>query len=162
LVLSRLGQPEAADVLASTTLARSSATGSTSKAPLKLEQVPQWGSAGRCPRHRPSDSESSSKEKKDQGTAKQSHSSGTDGSTEMESYRATGPGRPGRRRRAGPRAGRAGPGRAGPGRAGPGRETGPDLTWQWTLALADWQSSCAPRSRASLTLNQGKRVFLLS
>ena len=41
LVLSCLGQ--AADVLASTT--RSSATGSTSKAPLKLEQVPQWGSA---------------------------------------------------------------------------------------------------------------------
>ena len=41
LVLSCLGQ--AADVLASTT--RSSATGSTLKAPLKLEQVPQWGSA---------------------------------------------------------------------------------------------------------------------
>ncbi len=27
------------------------------------------------------------------------------------------------------------------------RETGPDLTWQWTLPL--WQSSCAPRSRVS-------------
>ncbi len=39
LVLSCLGQ--AADVLASTT--RSSATGSTLKAPLKLEQVPQGG-----------------------------------------------------------------------------------------------------------------------
>jgi hypothetical protein len=41
LVLSCLGQ--AADVLASTT--RSSATGSTLEAPLKLGQVPQWGSA---------------------------------------------------------------------------------------------------------------------
>ena len=41
LVLSCLGQ--AAEVLASTT--RSSATGSTLEAPLKLEQVPQWGSA---------------------------------------------------------------------------------------------------------------------
>jgi hypothetical protein len=36
-------QGQAADVLASTT--RSSATGSTLKAPLKLGQVPQWGSA---------------------------------------------------------------------------------------------------------------------
>ena len=41
MVLSCLGQ--AAEVLASTT--RSSATGSTLEAPLKLEQVPRWGSA---------------------------------------------------------------------------------------------------------------------